>query len=623
MSSMTTMDTALLEASAAGDRQAFSGIVERYKSLVCAIVYSSTGDLELSEDLAQDTFVAAWTHLGDLKDRSRFKPWLCSIARNVAKRYLANRCRDVIAEAQSLEVSAGQAAAKPGPRELAISKEEQTVLWRSLEQIPETYRVPLILYYREGQSVQRVSESLNLTPGAVKQRLHRGRQMLKVEMAAFVEQSLAQTRPGKAFGLGVLCALPRISTWTPAAPQVAGPLAEAAAWCLRPFARLLSWCTNSGGTHEAAASVAAAGTEQAAAAVAPEAAAPVAKLASWTAGLGVKHVVAGSIAVATVAGAAAYYTSESSLAPLKMTAGTLVTQYKRASAEQRSFACKYSTSIRRECLITSRPETAERINGVTNCYCSGELATDGFRMALRLKKWGQYRSHEFFPEDKAVYIRNSFDGEKYVTYSRNPRNRSKPHGSCGVELDPLSPDRPIRPYEDSVGKLFAPHYLLGFMDFSGRKLDAILDMAESLTARELPENVNGTDCYVLDIDWEHDHATLWLDPKHGYNIGQAEFCRKSSKGDFTSSYFLSDVSFENIDDVWFPTSGTSESRVSWQGDNEHTVEKHRLTDVELNVDLDARDVFSMDDIEDGANFTYFRVPVRYVWQDGRPVPMDE
>jgi DNA-directed RNA polymerase specialized sigma24 family protein len=53
-------DRELVERSLNGDRGAFGRIVERYQSLICAVTYSATGDVSRSEDLAQETFLAAW-----------------------------------------------------------------------------------------------------------------------------------------------------------------------------------------------------------------------------------------------------------------------------------------------------------------------------------------------------------------------------------------------------------------------------------------------------------------------------------------------------------------------------------------------------------------------------------
>ncbi len=101
-----------------------------------------------------------------------------------------------------------QLAPEATPSDQAISNEETAILWRSLERIPETYREPLVLFYREHQSVETVAMNLDLTEDAVKQRLSRGRKLLAEEVMAFISGALARTNPGQAFTLGVLAALP-------------------------------------------------------------------------------------------------------------------------------------------------------------------------------------------------------------------------------------------------------------------------------------------------------------------------------------------------------------------------------------------------------------------------------
>ncbi len=103
------------------------------------------------------------------------------------------------------------------PPEQAISREEEGILWRSLEQIPETYREPLILFYREQQSVEQVAVALELSEEAVRQRLVRGRKLLHEQVLAFVEGALQKTSPGRTFTVGVLAALPMVTASAKAA----------------------------------------------------------------------------------------------------------------------------------------------------------------------------------------------------------------------------------------------------------------------------------------------------------------------------------------------------------------------------------------------------------------------
>jgi RNA polymerase sigma factor (sigma-70 family) len=204
-------DTQLVEWSLTGDRDAFGRIVERYQSLVCSITYGATGSLGLSEDLAQETFLVAWKQLSELREPAKLRAWLCGITRYRIGKELRRQGREPVHAAEPLDAVQEPPAPEPSPSARAISREEEAILWRALERIPDTYREPLILFYREQQSVERVAEELELSEDAVKQRLSRGRKLLTEEVAAFVEGTLKRTTPGKAFTLGVLAALP---VWT-------------------------------------------------------------------------------------------------------------------------------------------------------------------------------------------------------------------------------------------------------------------------------------------------------------------------------------------------------------------------------------------------------------------------
>ncbi len=194
---------------------AFSEIVARYQTLVCSVTYNSTGSLSRSEDLAQEVFVTAWKELRQLREPEKLRAWLCGIARRLTANTRRREGREPVCAAEELQDE--HQSSGPGPAEQAISREEESILWRSLEQIPETYREPLILFYRENQSVERVAAALELTEDAAKQRLSRGRKLLQEQVALFVEGALRQSTPGRAFTLGVLAALPLMATSASAA----------------------------------------------------------------------------------------------------------------------------------------------------------------------------------------------------------------------------------------------------------------------------------------------------------------------------------------------------------------------------------------------------------------------
>src|SRR5450631_3776237 len=190
MSAAVNNDAELVHGTLAGNRDAFGQIVTRYQSLICSLAYSATGSLGQSEDLAQETFITAWKHLGHLRERDKLRAWLCGIARNRINNFLRREGREPIRNAEPLENVSESHSPEPLPIEQTISNEEQAILWRSLERIPEIYREPLVLFYREHQSVEVVAEKLELTEDNVKQRLSRGRKLLHEQVLAFVEDAL-------------------------------------------------------------------------------------------------------------------------------------------------------------------------------------------------------------------------------------------------------------------------------------------------------------------------------------------------------------------------------------------------------------------------------------------------
>jgi len=222
-------DAELVAHSLSGSRDAFGQIVARYQSLICSLAFSSSGSLTQSEDLAQETFVAAWQHLAGLREPAKLRSWLCGIVRNLSHRSRRGETREPAHGAEPLEALAELPALEPCPPEQAISREEEGLLWQSLERVPETYREPLILYYREQESIERVALALELSEDAVRQRLVRGRKLLQEQVLALVEGTLKKTSPGRKFTLGVLAALPATATTSKAAALGAGLVTGGAA----------------------------------------------------------------------------------------------------------------------------------------------------------------------------------------------------------------------------------------------------------------------------------------------------------------------------------------------------------------------------------------------------------
>jgi RNA polymerase sigma factor (sigma-70 family) len=206
----TASDADLVAACLGGNRSAFEQIVERYQRLLCSLAYSSLGDVGASEDVAQDAFVTAWLKLGELREPERLRSWLCAILRSKISHARRRDRRDPAHGAEPLD-NALELPSDEIPADLtAAARDEQALVWRALRELPENYREPLILFYREHRSIEHVATELDLTEDTVKQRLARGRNLLKEQVLALVEGALARSTPGRVFTLGVLAALPAV-----------------------------------------------------------------------------------------------------------------------------------------------------------------------------------------------------------------------------------------------------------------------------------------------------------------------------------------------------------------------------------------------------------------------------
>lgn len=184
-----------------GEVKAFESVVCRHQSAVAAVAFAVCGDRNASEDITQETFWISWKDRESLTDRDRLRPWLCGIARNLAKQWLRSR------SSQGMSLGINPELVQPEPDASVITAEDAALVWRSLAEIPETYREPLVLYYREQQSITEVATALDVSVDAIKQRLSRGRSMLREQVQQLVEGNLRRSRPGAALTVAIMTGL--------------------------------------------------------------------------------------------------------------------------------------------------------------------------------------------------------------------------------------------------------------------------------------------------------------------------------------------------------------------------------------------------------------------------------
>ena len=231
----------MVAAAAAGDRTAFAALVSETSSVVSSIALAILRDLDLSRDVSQDVFLAAWRDLRRLRNPASFLPWLRQMTRNRAHHVLRTHARRTRrnSSGDAEATLAGVADPRPDPYARLIDAEDRAALAEALAALPDETREVLMLYYREGQSTAQVAALLDLDEAAVRKRLSRARGALKATLLDRAANTAAETRPTDAFTAVVLAALPLSAT-------TAGPATAAAAantaWKAGLLAKAMAVC---------------------------------------------------------------------------------------------------------------------------------------------------------------------------------------------------------------------------------------------------------------------------------------------------------------------------------------------------------------------------------------------
>ena len=167
------------------DRTAFEELVRRTSRLVFARLYLETGDVHKSEDLLQDTLLAAYRALRQLEDPAGFRAWLLTIAQNLvvdaARRDARIKRTAPPRDDRPLSLVRGN---EPPPEAHAEREEMRQQVLAVLRSLPEEYRLPLTLRYIGGADYETIGIQLGLTNGSLRGLLHRGLKMLRAKMPA-------------------------------------------------------------------------------------------------------------------------------------------------------------------------------------------------------------------------------------------------------------------------------------------------------------------------------------------------------------------------------------------------------------------------------------------------------
>jgi RNA polymerase sigma-70 factor (ECF subfamily) len=184
---MTAGDEAdLVRRARAGEADAFGALVLEHQSFVYNLAWRALGNDHEAEDLAQEAFVRAWLALPNFRGQARFRTWLYRITTNLCYNRLPGLRRD-LAALGTMEAAELPEAHESEPAATVEAAERRAFLHRAIDELPEGYRMLIMLRFQEGLPYEEIAAIMSLPLGTVKTGLFRARARLRQSLAVLEE----------------------------------------------------------------------------------------------------------------------------------------------------------------------------------------------------------------------------------------------------------------------------------------------------------------------------------------------------------------------------------------------------------------------------------------------------
>ena len=161
------------------DRDAFSEIVARYKNLVYSIVLRMVDNTDDANDMAQEVFIKAYKNLARYHPEFKFSTWIMRIATNHVIDFRRKRRLETVSMDENPNETLTLPSQSNSPEGDLIQKEDSQQIKTLLNELPDIYKVPIVLFHQQGMSYQEISEVIQEPLSKVKNRIFRGRRLLK------------------------------------------------------------------------------------------------------------------------------------------------------------------------------------------------------------------------------------------------------------------------------------------------------------------------------------------------------------------------------------------------------------------------------------------------------------
>jgi len=163
----------------AGDASAFEALVVAYQHRVFSVAYRMLGSRAEAEDVAQEVFLRVYRGIAEFRGEAKLSTWLYAITSRVCLNRLASGERRMARAREAEDTLSGLPSAESDAAGRLERRETEAALHRAIAELAEDRRIVVVLRDLEGLSYEDIADTLGVTLGTVRSRLHRARLELK------------------------------------------------------------------------------------------------------------------------------------------------------------------------------------------------------------------------------------------------------------------------------------------------------------------------------------------------------------------------------------------------------------------------------------------------------------
>ena len=186
------IDLVLVKRAKSGDHQAFDLLVLKYQSRLISTAFKFAKDLQIAEDIVQDSFIKAFKALESFREDSSFYTWIYRITVNTSKNFLVSKKRKSellnsdLSEEASYEIEPVETYS---PEDLLQATQLKKVITETIDQLGEDTRTALTLRELDGLSYEQIADVVNCPVGTVRSRIFRGREVIDEAISQYKQEN--------------------------------------------------------------------------------------------------------------------------------------------------------------------------------------------------------------------------------------------------------------------------------------------------------------------------------------------------------------------------------------------------------------------------------------------------